>query len=154
DPESGRALLRLLFSVISGGAIYRKSSYLIGREGSQVASELVNVIDDPLIPRGPGSRPYDGDGLPSRKNLVVEKGVLRTYLLDTYSARKLGRVSNGCAGRGVGGAPHTTTSNFILQAGASDAKEIVASVGRGLYVTEMMGFGFNAVTGDFSRGAG
>jgi PmbA protein len=154
DPESGRALLRLLFSVISGGAIYRKSSYLIGREGTPVASDLVNVVDDPLIKRGPGSRPYDGDGLPSRKNVVVDKGVLRTYLLDTYSARKLGRVSNGCAGRGVGGAPHTTTSNFILQAGSSDPKQIVSSIDRGLYVTEMMGFGFNAVTGDFSRGAG
>jgi PmbA protein len=154
DAESGRAILRLLFSVISGGAIYRKSSYLAGREGTQVASELVTVVDDPLVPRGPGSRPFDGDGLPSRLNMVVEKGTLRTYLLDTYSARKLGRVSNGCAGRGVGGSPHPTTSNFILRAGASDPKEIVSSIERGLYVTEMMGFGFNAVTGDFSRGAG
>ncbi len=154
DGESGRALLRLLFSVISGGAIYRKSSYLLGREGTQVASGLVTVVDDPLIKRGPGSRPYDGDGLPSRLNMVVEAGTLRTYLFDTYSARKLGRVSNGCAGRGIGGAPHTTTSNFILKAGSSDPKEIVGSLARGLYVTEMMGFGFNAVTGDFSRGAG
>ena len=154
DAESGRAILRLLFSVIGGGAIYRKSSYLIGREGTEVASELVTVVDDPLIPRGPGSRPFDGDGLPSRRNLVVENGVLKTYLLDTYSARKLGRASNGCAGRGVGGSPHPTTSNFILQAGTTDAKEIIGSTARGLYVTEMMGFGFNAVTGDFSRGAG
>jgi PmbA protein len=154
DPEAGRALLRLLFSVISGGAIYRKSSYLLEREGSEVASPLVSVVDDPLIARGPGSRPYDGEGLPSRKNAVVEKGILKTYLFDTYSARKLGRKSNGCAGRGIGGAPHVTTSNFILQAGTTPAKEIVGSVANGLYVTEMMGFGFNAVTGDFSRGAG
>jgi PmbA protein len=154
DPESGRALLRLLFSVISGGAIYRKSSYLLDREGTPVASPLVTIADDPLILRGPGSRPYDGDGLRSRKNLVVDGGVLQTYLFDTYSARKLGRRSNGCAGRGVGGAPHVTTSNFILQKGATPAAELVGSVERGLYVTEMMGFGFNAVTGDFSRGAG
>jgi PmbA protein len=154
DPESGRALLRLLFSVVSGGAIYRKSSYLLDREGTQVASPLVTVVDDPLRKRGPGSRPYDGDGLPSRKNMVVEGGVLKTYLFDTYSARKLGRRSNGCAGRGVGGAPHVTSSNFILEAGATPAGEIVKQVQRGLYVTEMMGFGFNAVTGDFSRGAG
>ena len=105
------------------------------------------------IKRGPGSRPFDGDGLPSRKNIVVENGVLKTYLLDTYSARKLGRTSNGCAGRGVGGAPHVTTSNFILQAGTLSPAEVM-NVPRGLYVTEMMGFGFNPVTGDFSRGAG
>lgn len=154
DPEAGRALLRLLFSVISGGAIYRKSSYLLGREGTEVASPLVTVVDDPLIKRGPGSRPFDGDGLPSRKNVVVEAGVLRTYLLDTYSGRKLGRPSNGCAGRSVGGAPHVTTSNFILQAGTTKPAEILAPIARGLYVTEMMGFGFNGVTGDFSRGAG
>jgi PmbA protein len=154
DPEAGRALLRLLFSVISGGAIYRKSSYLLDREGTAVASPLVTIVDDPLIPRGPGSRPYDGDGLPSRQNVVVAGGVLKTYLFDTYSARKLGRRSNGCAGRGVGGAPHVTTSNFILQKGTTPAAEVVRSVERGLYVTDMMGYGFNAVTGDFSRGAG
>jgi PmbA protein len=153
DTESGRAILRLLFSVISGGAIYRKSSYLTGKEGQPVASDLVTVVDDPLIPRAPGSRPYDGDGLQSRKNVVVDKGVLKTYLLDTYSARKLSRTSNGCAGRGVGGAPHVTTSNFILQAGTLSPAEVM-NVPRGLYVTEMMGFGFNPVTGDFSRGAG
>jgi PmbA protein len=153
DPEAGRALLRLLFGVISGGAIYRKSSYLLDREGTQVASPLVTVTDDPLIARAPGSRPYDGDGLPSRKNMVVEAGLLKTYLLDVYSARKLGRQSNGCAGRGIGGAPHVTTSNFVLHNGAM-APEQVRDVERGLYVTEMMGFGFNAVTGDFSRGAG
>ncbi|MCU1281347.1 MAG: peptidase modulator of gyrase, partial [bacterium] len=73
---------------------------------------------------------------------------------DVYSARKLGRESNGCAGRGVGGAPHVTTSNFILQKGATKPDAIIGGVTRGLYVTEMMGFGFNAVTGDFSRGAG
>ena len=150
----GRALLRALFSVISGGSIYRKSSYLLDREGTQVASPLVTIVDDPLVARGPGSRPYDGDGLASRKNVVVDAGVLETYLLDVYSARKLGRASNGCAGRGVGGAPHVTTSNFILQAGTTKPEAILGGITRGLYVTDMMGFGFNAVTGDFSRGAG
>jgi PmbA protein len=153
DTESGRAILRLLFGVISGGAIYRKSSYLVGKENTQVASELVHVVDDPLIPRAPGSRPFDGDGLPSRENVIVDRGVLKTFLLDTYSARKLGRQSNGCAGRGIGGAPHVTTSNFILQAGTLTPAQVM-NVPRGLYVTEMMGFGFNPVTGDFSRGAG
>jgi PmbA protein len=153
DPDAGRALLRGLFSVIAGSAIYRRSSYLVGREGTLVASPLVTLVDDPLIARAPGSRPFDGEGLPARKNVVVDGGRLLTYLLDTYSARKLGRASNGCAGRGVGGSPHVTTSNLVLQAGAS-SKQAVLDVPRGLYVTEMMGFGFNAVTGDFSRGAG
>jgi PmbA protein len=85
---------------------------------------------------------------------VVRDGVLLTYLLDTYSARKLERKSNGCAGRGGAGSPHVTTSNFILEPGKQTGEQIVAGVARGLYVTEMMGFGFNAVTGDFSRGAG
>jgi PmbA protein len=154
DPDAGRAILRLLVGCISGGAIYRKSSYLIGREGTQVASPLVRVIDDPLIPRAPGSRVFDGDGLASRKNLIVDGGNLVTYLLDVYSGRKLGRKSNGCAGRSVGSAPYVSTSNFILDKGDQKPEAIIAGVSRGLYVTEMMGFGFNGVTGDFSRGAG
>jgi PmbA protein len=136
-----------------GSAIWRKSSYLVGREGTQVASDLVTVIDDPLIPRAPGSRPYDGEGLASRKNLVVEKGVLRTYLCDSYSARKLNRESSASASRGGGAGVSCGTSNFILSPGNDSNEAIVKATKRGLYVTEMMGFGFNAVTGDFSRGA-
>lgn len=149
DPEAGRALVRTLAGVLSGGAIYRGSSYLVGREGTPIASPLVTLVDDPLIPRGPGSRPFDGEGLRSRKNLIIEGGHLVTYLLDTYSARKLGRTSNGCGG----GSGSVSTSNLIFRNGAS-ARAQVLDVPRGLYVTEMMGFGFNAATGDFSRGAG
>jgi PmbA protein len=153
DPDCGRALLDLMFGVISGGAIWRKSSYLVGREGSRVASDLVTVVDDPLLPRAPGSKPFDGEGLPTRKNVVIERGQLNTYLCDTYSARKLDRRSTGSAARSVGGNPHTSTTNFILQPGPTRAPDIVKSTQRGFYATEMMGFGFNPVTGDFSRGA-
>ena len=153
DPDAARGLLRALFSVISGGAIFRRSSYLLDREGTQVASSLVTIVDDPLIPRAPGSRPYDGDGLAARRNLVIEAGVLKTFLLDTYAARKLGRRSNGSAGRGVGGAPHVTSSNFTLLPGRAKPEDALRGVERGLYVTDLMGFGFNPVTGDFSRGA-
>ncbi len=153
DPEAGRALLGALFSVANGSSWYRKSSYLIGREGQACASPLVTIIDDPLIPRAPGSRPFDGDGLRSRKNIFVEDGILRTVLCDTYSARKLGRASTASAARGVGGSPGPTTTNFIMQAGTTPAADI-SKLERGLYVTDMMGFGFNPVTGDFSRGAG
>jgi len=153
DPEAGRALVRGLFSVANGSSFYRKASYLIGREGQACASPLVTIVDDPLRPRAPGSRPFDGDGLPSRTNVVIDRGVLRTILCDTYSARRLGRSSTASAGRSVGGSPAPALTNFIMQGGTTPADEIVGSVERGLYVTDMLGFGFNPVTGDFSRGA-
>lgn len=153
EAEVARSLLALFAGCISGGAIWRRSSYLLEREGTKVASELVHVVDDPLLPKAPGSRPFDGDGLPSRRNEIIEAGVLRTYLLDTYSARKLGRKSTGSASRAVGGGPGAGTTNLVMSPGTSRPEEIVASTKKGLYVTDMMGFGFNAVTGDFSRGA-
>jgi len=126
---------------------------LLGREGTAIASSLVTLIDDPLRPRAPGSKPFDGDGLPTRRNVVVEKGVLQTVLCDTYSARKLGRTSTGSAGRGIGGNPGPTTTNLIMQPGTMSRNDLIKSTKRGLYVTSLMGFGFNPVTGDFSRGA-
>ncbi|WP_234023608.1 TldD/PmbA family protein [Sorangium cellulosum] len=153
DPDAARSILGLLGSCLMGSSIWRKSSYLVGREGTRIASDLITVVDDPLIPRAPGSRPFDGEGLSARRNVVVEQGVLKTYLCDSYSGRKLGRPSTGSAARGGGGGVGPSTSNFILQPTATSADEILRSTARGLYVTEMMGFGFNAVTGDFSRGA-
>lgn len=153
DPDAARAILGMLGGCVMGGSIWRKSSYLVGREGTRVASDLVTVVDDPLRPRAPGSRPFDGEGLASRRNVVVEQGVLRTYLCDSYSARKLGRAPTGSASRGGGGGVGGSTSNLVLQPTATSAADIVRGTKRGLYVTEMMGFGFNAVTGDFSRGA-
>jgi PmbA protein len=153
DPEVARSLVGTIFSVANGSAFWRKSTYLLEREGQPIASELVTIVDDPLIPRAPGSRPFDGDGLPTRKNMVVDQGRLVTVMCDVYSARKLGRQSTGSAGRGIGGNPGPTTSNLILQAGATTRDALLKSTSRGLYVTQMMGFGFNPVTGDFSRGA-
>jgi PmbA protein len=151
DPDAARSMLGLFAGCVVGDAIYRRGSYLLDRLERTVASELVSIVDDPGIPGGPGSRPFDGDGLPSRKNVVVARGQLKTYLLDTYSARKLGMKSTGSAagttGTGAG------TSNFMLLPGAQSREEIIKSTPRGLYVTHMMGFGFNPVTGDFSRGA-
>jgi PmbA protein len=153
DPDAARSILGILAGCVMGSAIWRKSSYLLGREGTQVASPLVTVVDDPLIKRAPGSRPYDGEGLASRRNVVVEKGMLVTYLCDSYSARKLGRRSTGNASRGGSAGVGCSTTNFILQPGSDSNEAIVKGTKTGLYVTEMMGFGFNAVTGDFSRGA-
>jgi PmbA protein len=153
DPDAARSVLGLLASCVMGSSIWRKASYLVDREGTRIASDLVTVVDDPLIPRAPGSRAFDGEGLPSRRNVVVEKGILRTYLCDSYSARKLGRQSTGNAARGASAGVGASTSNFILCPGDTKAEDIVRSTKRGLYVTEMMGYGFNPVTGDFSRGA-
>jgi PmbA protein len=151
-PEAARSLLGQFAAVISGSAVWRKATYLAEREGSPVASPLVTIVDDPLVPRAPGSRPFDGEGLAVRPNVVVSEGELRTFLCDVYAGRKLGRKSTASAGRGVGGGPHVSTSNFILRPGRSSPKE-VADVPQGLYVTDLMGFGFNPVTGDFSQGA-
>jgi len=153
DPDVARSILGLLAGAVMGSSIWRKSSYLVGREGTRVASDLVTVVDDPLVRRAPGSRPFDGEGLAARKNLVVENGILKTYLCDSYSGRKLGRAPTGSASRGGGGGVGPSTSNFMLLPTKTPAAEIVKSTKRGLYVTEMMGFGYNPVTGDFSRGA-
>lgn len=154
DPDAARSILGVLAGCVMGSAIWRKSSYLVGREGSRVASDAVTVVDDPLLPRAPGSRAFDGEGLASRRNVVVDGGILRTYLCDSYSARKLGRESTASAARGGAGGVGASTTNFILQPGTDTNEAIVRGTARGLYVTEMMGFGFNPVTGDFSRGAG
>jgi PmbA protein len=153
DPEAARSIIGTLAGCAMGGAIWRKSSYLAGREGSFVASPLLTLVDDPHLPRAPGSRPFDGEGLFGRKNCVVDKGVLKMYLCDSYAGRKLDRPSTASASRGSGGGVGASTSNFLVQAGDLNNHEIVARTERGLYVTEMMGFGFNAITGDFSRGA-
>ncbi len=153
DPDAARSILGMLAGCVMGSAIWRKSSYLLGREGTRVASDFVTAVDDPLLKRAPGSRPFDGEGLASRRNVVVERGMLRTYLCDSYSARKLGRESTASAVRGGGAGVGPSTSNFVLQPGSDSNEAIVKATKRGLYVTEMMGFGFNAVTGDFSRGA-
>lgn len=153
DPDVARDILGLLAGCVNGGAIWRRSSYLLDRVGTRVASELVTLVDDPLIPKAPGSRSYDGEGLLSRRNVVVEDGVLRTYLTDSYSGRKLDVPSTASASRGSGGGVGPATTNFLMRAGDRTPEQLLADTPRGLYVTEMMGFGFNAVTGDFSRGA-
>ena len=115
--------------------------------------ELLGAAVDPWVPREPGSRPFDGEGLLSRRNVVVERGVLKTYLCDSYRGRKLGRPTTASASRGGGGGVGPSTTNFVLRPGELSPEEILEGTDGGLYVTEMMGFGFNPVTGDFSRGA-
>ncbi len=152
EREAAGAILGLLASCVLGDAVYREQSYLGARLGTKVASELVTIVDDPLLPHAPGSRRFDGEGRAVRRNVVVEAGRLERFLLDTYAARKLKLEPTGSAGGG-GGVPHATTSNFTMQPGSLAPEQLLEGIERGLFVTSMMGFGFDAVTGDFSRGA-
>ena len=113
----------------------------------------MTIVDDPLMPQGLGSRPFDGEGLPSRRTVLVDRGVLSSYLLDTYSARRLGLTATGHAAREDGGGVTVGYTNLYLEPGSRTPEEIIRSVDRGLYVTELIGFGVNYVTGDYSRGA-
>jgi PmbA protein len=153
ESEMSASLLSSLFAAVSGSAIYKGASFLIGKLGHQIASPQVTVYDDGTIRGALGSKPFDAEGLPTRKTTVVEKGVLKSYLLDAYSSRKLGLNSTGNATRGVGDAPSVGPTNFYLAAGTASPEEIIHTVSRGLYVIELLGFGVNHVTGDYSRGA-
>ena len=146
-------LLSDFFEAVEGGAIFRRSSFLVGQLGEQIASPLVTIVDDGTMPGAVGSKPFDGEGLPTRRTIVVENGILKSYLLDAYTARKLNLRSTGNAARGLTGAPSVGIGNFFLAPGVYTPDEIIASVKEGFYVTEMIGFGFNPVTGDYSRGA-
>jgi len=153
EPRVASSLIGQLFGCASGYSIYRRSSCLIDKVGEVIASPSVNVIDDGSLPGGLGSKPFDGEGLPTRRNVVVSGGRLERYLFDSYSARKLGAASTGSATRGAGSAPGVGATNLCLEAGNDAPEQILASTERGLLVTELIGFGFNAVTGDYSRGA-
>jgi PmbA protein len=153
DPVTAPSLLSHLAACVNGYAVYRETSYLAGQIGEAVASDLVSVVDDGRRPGGLGSKPFDGEGLPTRRNVVVDRGRLATYLLDSYSARKLGGSSTGNAARGAGSPPTVAPTNLWLEPGEASLDEIVAATDRGLLVTELIGMGFNSVTGDYSRGA-
>jgi PmbA protein len=153
DQEMAGSLLGNLCGALSGYAPYKGASFLIGRLGQRIAPDTVTVYDDGRMPRGFGSRPFDGEGLPTRRTPVIERGVLKSYLLDTYSGKKLGMASTGNASRGVGESPSVGPTNFYLAPGSVAPEAIVRSVKRGLYVTELIGYGINMVTGDYSRGA-
>ena len=153
ESEIAASLLRNLSSALSGYALYKGASFLIGKLGSRIGSELFTVVDDATIPGALGSKPFDGEGLPTGKKTIVASGTLESYLLDSYSGRKLGMASTGNASRSVGDAPGVAPTNFYLAPGTSSPAEIVASVKQGFYVTELIGFGINQVTGDYSRGA-
>jgi PmbA protein len=153
DNAAARELLSNLVGCLSGYAVYRGSSFLRDKTGGRIASERITLVDDGRKRSGLGSKPFDGEGQPTRRNVLIERGVLRSWLLDSYSARKLGLVTTGNAARHAGSAPSAAPTNLWIEPGAGDLEGLVRGMDRGLLVTSMFGHGFNPVTGDFSRGA-
>jgi PmbA protein len=147
------ALLRILAEAVSGEALYRRSTFLAELENQPVASSLFSLTDDPLLDGRLGSRPFDGEGVTSRRLPLFEGGVFRNFFFDAYNARRLNRRSTGAAQRGVTSAPAPGSSNLVMSAGESSFESLYAGIDEGLLLTDLMGFGVNMTTGDFSRGA-
>ncbi|SFP67910.1 TldD/PmbA family protein [Sphingomonas rubra] len=153
DPRVGASLLGHLIGAIGGGAIARRTSFLLDALGTPILPPGLSVRDDPHRPHGLRSRPFDGEGLPVSATAIVEEGVLQTWLLDSAAARQLGLSPTGHAARGVGGAPGVSTANLHLDGGHVAVETLLAEAEGGVYVTELMGQGVNGITGDYSRGA-
>jgi PmbA protein len=152
DPQMAATLIRHIAGAASGPSLYRGASFLLNRLGETIAAPSITIVDDGTMPGALGSRPFDGEGLPTRRTVLVDRGVLTSYLLDSYSARKLGLASTHHAARDGGGVSVSTT-NLHLAPGDARPESLIRSVKSGLYVTELIGFGVNGVTGDYSRGA-
>lgn len=153
DPLVAGALLGHIFEAVNGDSVYRGATFLAGKLNEQIAGSNVTIIDDGTIVGGFGSSPFDAEGVPTRRTMVIEKGVLKSYLLNTYTAKKLKMKTTGNASRALAGTPGIGAGNFFMEKGGKDPKAIIADIKDGLYVTEFLGFGVNLVTGDFSRGA-
>lgn len=153
EPRTARSLLDNIFEAVHGMSIYRHESFLAGKLGQKVAVDALTVTDDATLPGLFGTSPFDDEGVASRRTVVIERGVLKSYLLNTYAGRKLGMKTTGNAARGLTGNAGIGHGNFFIENGVQTPERIIAGISNGFYVTELMGFGVNIVTGDYSRGA-
>lgn len=153
DPLVATSIIDHIFEGVNGDSVYRGASFLAGKLGQKIAADRVNLIDDGTMVGGFGTSPFDGEGIPTRRTVVIENGVLKSYLLNTYTAKKLGLQTTANASRGLAGTPGIGPGNYFLQPGSKTPKEIIGEIKEGLYVTEFLGHGANLVTGDYSRGA-
>ncbi len=153
DPRVASSLLGHLTGAINGASVARGTTFLRDKLGQRIFAPGIDIVDDPLRKRGLRSRPFDGEGVPTSQRLLVEDGVLTTWLLDTRSARQLGLKTTGHAQRGPGGPPGPGTSNLYLRPGALTPAELMSDIKEGVYITELIGMGVNGITGDYSRGA-
>jgi PmbA protein len=167
--EIARGIIGNIFDAANGDAIYRHATFFADMLGQRVAGENITVIDDgtlvfsheskdgdhpqPIRTGGFGTSPFDGEGLPTRRTVLIENGILKNYVMNTYTARKLGMASTGNASRSLASNPGIGAGNFFLEPGTLTPEQIIGDVKQGLYVTETMGFGVNLVTGDYSQGA-
>jgi PmbA protein len=153
DPLVATSILEHIFEGVNGDSVYRGASFLARKLGEKIAGDRVNIIDDGTLVGGFGTSPFDGEGISTRRTVVVENGVLKSYLLNTYTAKKLGLQTTANAARGLAGTPGIGPGNYFLQPGARTPQQIIGEIKEGLYVTEFLGHGANLVTGDYSRGA-
>jgi PmbA protein len=153
DRRIAGSLISSLAGAVNGAAIARKTSFLMEKLGQEIFAKGIRIIDDPLRKRGQRSRPFDGEGVAGRKLALVDDGVLMTWLLDSATARELGRETTGHASRGVSSSPSPGATNLYLEAGSATPDELIADIDEGFYVTDLIGSGTNIVTGDYSRGA-
>jgi PmbA protein len=153
DPLVATSILEHIFEGVNGDSVYRGASFLAGKLGQKIAETGVTLIDDGTMVGGFGTSPFDGEGVPTRRTVVIDQGVLNSYLLNTYTAKKLKLKTTGNASRGLAGTPGIGPGNYFLKPGSRTPQQLIGDVQEGLYVTELLGMGVNLVTGDYSRGA-
>jgi PmbA protein len=153
DSRISGSLVGHLASAANGSSVARKTSFLRDKLGEKIFASGIDIVDDPLRPRGLRSRPFDAEGIAGRTRHLVKDGVLKTWILDCATARELNLESTGHAQRGVSSTPSPAASNLHLAAGGKSPDELIADIEDGFYVTDMIGMGVNLVTGDYSRGA-
>ncbi|MBL8955394.1 MAG: TldD/PmbA family protein [Myxococcaceae bacterium] len=153
DPMMAASFVGSIGAAANGDAVYKKSSFLASKLNESIAPDGFTIVDDGLLARGLGTSPFDGEGVPTRKTGIVERGVLKAFLYDTFTARKAKAETTGNAARGYRSLPSIGSNNLYLEAGTRDPKELVREVKNGFYVTKMLGHGLNLVTGEYSRGA-
>jgi PmbA protein len=153
DQQVSKSLIGEIADAVNGDSIYRGASFLAGKLGEKIAGDNITIVDDGTMTGGFGTSPFDSEGVPTRRTVVIERGELKSYLLNTYTAKKLGMKTTGNAARGLAGNPGIGAGNFYLEPGEKSPQQIMADIKEGLLVTEFLGFGVNLVTGDFSRGA-
>jgi PmbA protein len=153
DPRVSKSLLGSFAGAINGSAIARGTSFLKESMGKAVFTPSIRIIDDPLIKRGQGSRPFDAEGVANRKIALIDQGVLQSWLLDMRSAKRLNLTTTGRASRSLSAPPSPSSTNLYMEAGTLSPAELISDIASGFYVTEVFGMGVNLVTGDYSQGA-
>ncbi len=153
DPMMAASFIGGIAGAVNGDAVYKKSSFLASKLGQTIAAPTITIVDDGLMPKGLATSPFDGEGVPTRRSAIIEKGVLKTFLYDAFTARKAKTRSTGNAARGYRSLPSIGTHNLYLEPGSRTPEALIKDVAHGFYVTTMLGHGANMVTGEYSRGA-